>query len=377
MAWNEPGGNRGKDPWGGRSNESGPPDLDQVVKKLQEKLGPGGGAGGLAAVLIGLLLLLILAWQSVYIIRPAERGIVLRFGAYADTLMQGPHLRLPPPIERVEVIDVDAVRSIEHKASMLTQDENIVYVELAVQFNIKDAKDFKFNVSDPKLALIQATESAIRAVIGKNTMDYVITEGRADIAARVKDVIQEILDQYATGLMVTSVNIHNASAPEEVKSAFDDAIKAREDEQRAKNEAESYRNDLLPKARGAAARARQDSEAYRQQVIARAEGEANRFGRLLAEYEKAPEVTRQRLYIDAMETVLSNNSKVLVDSKANNSMMYLPLDKLMERREASTTPALTATPAAPLERQAEAPPAIVAPDKDMRGQINARSRGSR
>jgi membrane protease subunit HflK len=377
MAWNEPppGGGRRKDPWGNRQSEGGPPDLDQVVRKLQEKLGGlfGGGGkswSGLGAI-IGLLVLLLIVWDSAYIIQAPERGVVLRFGRYVDTLEPGLHIRWPQPIEFVEVVNVEVVHSIEHKAAMLTQDENIVDVQLAVQYKIKDVKDYKFKVLGPEVTLQQATESAVRAVIGKNTMDFVITEGRAEIAAGVKDLIQEIVDQFKTGLAVTSVNIHDARAPEALLTAFDDAIKAREDEQRFKNEAEAYRNDILPKARGGAARVKQDAEAYRSRVVAQAEGEANRFSKLLTEYEKAPAVTRQRLYIDSMEAVLSTAQKVLLDTKSGNNMIYLPLDKLHEGRELAGS---GRTGAASSNAQQATP---LTSEQDLRNQASARNRGER
>ena len=338
MAWNEPGGHRGKDPWGDRDREGGPPDLDEVAQKVSDKLGRffggrGGGEGSAGVWLVGLLVLAAyLVWDMCYIIQPPERGVVLRFGKYAATLEPGLTLRLPRPIEFVEVANVDQIRSVNHKASMLTQDENIVDIELAVQYKIKEVKDYIFNVLAPDMTLEQATESAIRRVIGKNKMDFILTEGRAEVAAGIKDVIQDTLDEYQAGFQITSVNMQPAKPPEEVKSAFDDAIKAREDQQRLINEAEAYTNDIIPKARGAAARLIEEANAYKARVVAQSQGESNRFSQLLTEYEKAPAVTRQRLYLDAMESVLANSSKVLLDTKGGNNLVYLPIDKLMEQR---------------------------------------------
>lgn len=378
MAWNEPGGGRGKDPWGNRGSDGGPPDLDQVVRKLNEKLkqifggvgsGPGNWAAPLAIAAVALVILLV--WSSAYIVQPPERGVVLRFGAYVTTLDPGLHLRFPPPIESVKIVNVDQLRSVEHKASMLTQDENIVDLQLAVQYRIKDVEQYLFKVVGADLTLQRVTESAIRAVVGQTTLDDAITEGRERVAAGVKELVQSILDQYQAGLQVTSVNVQDAKAPEEVKSAFDDAIKAREDEQRLKNEAEAYQNEVVPKARGGAARVRQDADAYRSRVVARAQGEANRFNQLVAEYDKAPEVTRQRLYIDAVEGVLSSATKVLVDVKGGSNMIYLPLDKLMERKEGAAQAAASGPP----DQHPDARQPLTS-EQDLRTQAG-RTRGSR
>ncbi|MGH8606241.1 MAG: FtsH protease activity modulator HflK [Gammaproteobacteria bacterium] len=347
MPWNEPGGNGQKDPWGRPDKESGPPDLDEVVRKLQERLkglfggrrgvgtttpkrSPGSAKPGIwiIVLVIGAILLL---WETAYIIEPAERGVVLRFGSYTATLDPGLNFRLPRPIENVTKVDVAQIRSVPHKATMLTQDENIIDMELAVQYRVKDVTQYLFNVRNPDVTLRQVTESALRDMVGNSKMDFVLTEGRAEIAGGTKEHIQSILDQYQAGLLVTSVNMQPARPPEEVKPAFDDAIKAREDEQRLINEAEAYRNEVLPKSRGAAARVLAEANAHKFKVIAEAQGEADRFQRLLSEYQKAPEVTRQRLYLDTVESVLSKTSKVIVSTKGGNNILYLPLDKLMER----------------------------------------------
>ena len=348
MAWNEPGGNGDKDPWntnrGNRGNQ-GPPDLDEVLKNLQKKFGnlfggkggrSGGGkmstAGGFGIGLVIAILLLFWIATGFYKIEEAERGIVLRFGEHVYTTQKGLHWHFPIPIERVEKVDVTKVYTIPINATMLTQDENIVDIIGTVQYQIDNAEKYTFNVKNPEISLAQVTESALRESIGRSKMDYVITEGRGEIALQVKGIIQEIVNNYQTGLNIFKVNIQNAKPPEAVKDAFDDVTQAREDEERFKNEAEAYRNEVLPKARGASARMREEADAYKNEVIARAEGEAERFNQLLTEYKKAPEITRERLYLEMMESVLSNSSKVMVDVEGGNNLLYLPLDKLMDRQ---------------------------------------------
>lgn len=349
MAWNEPGGPNGRDPWGGRDNEQGPPDLDEVVRKLQNKFGrlfggrggstnSGGSSGGFGAAGIGLLLVLALAvWalSGFYIIEEGKRGVVLRFGDYQATTGPGLHW-YPRFIESVERVDVDSIRSIElgyraDEALMLTQDENIIDIKFAVQYRISDPKEYLFNVRDPDETLRQALESAVREVVGKSRMDFVITGGRAEVAVRSRELLQEVLDQYKAGLIVTSLTMQDAQAPEQVQDAFADVVKAREDEVRLKNEAEAYANHILPRARGQAARIIEEANAYRERVTAEAEGETARFLDVLGEYRKAPSVTRKRLYIDALESVLTKSSKVMVDTQSGNNLLYLPLDKLMQR----------------------------------------------
>ncbi|HHH35799.1 MAG TPA: FtsH protease activity modulator HflK [Gammaproteobacteria bacterium] len=359
MAWNEPGGPKDKDPWGGQGGEQGPPDLDEVVRRLQDKLGGifggrraggrGGDGGGKRPVAgIGALLVLgLVIWglTGFYIIDEGNRGVVLRFGKYQTTTQAGLHWHIPYPVETVQVVNVEAIRNVEigyrsggggqsvkkvpREALMLTQDENIIDIQLAVQYKIKNAKDYLFNLRDPDLTLHEATESAIREVIGKSSMDFVLTEGRSEIVARTEALTQEILDRYRSGLLITSVNMQDAQPPEEVQDAFNDAIKAREDEQRLKNEAEAYANDVLPKARGKAARMLEEASAYKAKVVAQAEGEASRFTQLLSEYKKAPEVTRERLYLDTLEAVLDKSSKVMLDVEGGNNLLFLPLDRLM------------------------------------------------
>lgn len=353
MGWNEPsGGNNEKDPWGrgGRGNGERPPDLDEILKKMQDGLGgifgrkPSSGSRGgnenLPFAFLAVLAVLIawLLYSVTYTIDQQERGVVLRFGKYHKTMQPGLNFALPPFIDRVERINVDQVRSFEHSASMLTQDENIVDVVVAVQWRIAEPTDFLFNVAQPDLNLSQVAESAVRSVIGKSTLDFVLTEGRSDVAQAQELLLQQILTDYQAGILVVDLNMQIAKPPEAVKEAFDDAIKAGQDEQRLVNEAEAYRNEILPQARGQAARIREQANGYKARVIAEAEGNAARFEQLLTEYERAPAVTRERLYLDTMEAVLSRTNKVLIDADGNNNLMYLPVDKLLEnspRRDAS------------------------------------------
>lgn len=344
MAWNEPGGNGDKDPWGHRNNEQGPPDLDEVVKKLQNKLGGlfgGNGSSGsngssgnnnvngfLVTVLLGIGFVVWLLF-GFYTVQPAEQGVELRFGRYINTTEQGLNWHLPYPVETVQKVNVQQIRPMQHKALMLTQDENIVEIELVVQYRVKDARDYLFNVADPDNTLHQATESALREVVGTSKMDSVLTSGRDEVAAHSKQLIQEILDRYKTGLIVESVNMQNAQPPEAVQAAFEDVIKAREDEERHKNKAEAYANEVVQRAGGFSDQLRQQAQGYKSQVVAHAEGETRRFTSILKEYEKAPEVTRQRIYLETMEEVLGRTSKVMLDvPEKGNNLMVLPLDKL-------------------------------------------------
>ncbi len=343
MAWNEPGGNGDKDPWGNRGSNQGPPDLDEVLRNLQKKFGgifggkkgprstSGGSSGsGLGlGVIIGVILI---AWVAIglYKVEEAEVGVVLRFGAHVDTTQRGLHW-VARPFENVEIVNVAERRQVPFKGTVLTQDENIIDLQGTLQYQIIDAEKYSFNVRDPEESLNQAVESAIRLNVGQSKMDYIITEGRDEIGSRIKRTVQEIIDSYGTGLSVFEVNIQGVNPPEAVRQAFQDVIQAREDKQRSINEAEAYRNEVLPKARGAAARMREEADAYKQEVTTRSEGEADRFVKLLTEYKKSPAVTRDRLYLDMMESVLTNSSKVMVDVKGGNNLLYLPLDKLMQR----------------------------------------------
>lgn len=341
MAWNEPGPNR--DPWnqggGGNKRGDGPPDLDEMLRRLKARLsgkgprGPGPGMGGAPKALIALVVAAVGAlWLGTgfYVIDEQERGVVMRFGAYSRTTEPGWGWHAPWPMEKVEIVNVTQVRQVNDRATMLTRDENIVDIELTVQYRVSSAEQYLFSVDDPDSTLRQATKAAVRETVGRSEMDFIITQGRQAVSDRTKQLLQDRLDTYKCGLVVTEVNLQSAQAPEAVKSAFDDAIKAREDQQRIKNEAEAYANDRLPRARGAAARQLEEASAYRDQVVARAEGDAARFSQLVAEYRKAPKVTRDRLYLDTMGQVLSGSSKVLVDVKQGNSMFYLPLDQLLK-----------------------------------------------
>lgn len=367
MAWNEPGGGNNKDPWGGRGDQ-GPPDLDEVVRKMQDKLGGlfggrkggrGGGGGGSSkpafagAGLIAAVVVVVWLFSGIYIVDEGTRGVVMRFGAFTGATMPGPHWHIPYPVEQVEIVDVEQRRFIEvgyrsgsggqsavkvpREALMLTKDENIVNVQLAVQYQIDDPRKYLFNVREPDAVLKQAAESAIREVIGTSKMDFVLGEGRAEVVSRTKGMMQEILDTYDAGLRVSDVNLQDAQPPEEVQGAFSDAIKAREDRVRLTNEAEAYANEVIPKARGQAARRLEEAAAYKESLISTATGEASRFSQLMAEYLEAPEVTRKRLYLEAMESVLGDTSKVIVDSKGANNLMYLPLDELMKKRSSVNT----------------------------------------
>ncbi len=353
MAWNEPGGNgNNQDPWGsggrGGNKNDGPPDLDEALRKLQEKLngifggggsGSGSGKGGSSLGIGGVLLLvfgLLVVWAAMgfYTVNEQERVVVLRLGKYHDTVMPG--LRWNPPmIDQRFAVNVTQVRSKDHRALMLTEDENIVEVGLKVQYRVTDPQSFVLKVRDPEVSLGHATESALRHVVGTSEMHYILTEGRELLGNDVQSRLQGYMDAYGTGLVISKVNVESTRAPSQVQSAFDDVIKAREDEQRVKNEAESYANGIVPEARGKAQRLLEEASAYQAEVTTRAEGEADRFEKLLAEYQKAPVVTRERLYLDAMTAVMSNSTKVLMDVEGGNNMMYLPLDQIINRQQGS------------------------------------------
>ncbi len=338
MAWNEPGGgnNKPNDPWGGGRNQ-GPPDLDEALKKLQEKFaglfGGGKGGGGVPALsgglfgVIGIVALLVWGGLGVYQVDAQERAVVLRFGKYLETGQPGLHWN-PPLIDQVIKVNTTRVRSANLREIMLTQDENIVEVKLSVQYTINDPAKFVLKVRDPERSLMHATQSALRHVVGGTDMDAVLTGGRAQIALDVNARLQDYLDLYETGILVSKVNVDESKPPTQVQGAFDDVIKAREDEERVKNEAQAYANGIIPEARGAAKRQLEEAAAYKAEVVANAQGEAARFNKLLAEYNNAPEVTRERLYLDAIQAVYSNTSKVMVDVESGNNMLYIPLDKM-------------------------------------------------
>ena len=353
MAWNEPGGGRDNDPWGGGNNNQGPPDLDEALKKLQDRLNSlfgggkrGGGNGGnggsvsLNAGSIGILAVLaVIVWGlfGFYQVDQQERAVVLRLGVYNATVMPG--LRWAPPlIDDVNIINTTKVRAAASRGQMLTEDENIVDISVSVQYTVSDPANFLLKVKSPELSLEHALESALRHVVGSSKMDQVITEGREEVAVDTQVRLQNYLDAYQSGIQVAKVNIEDAQPPSQVQDAFDDVTRAKEDRERLKNEAEAYANGIIPEARGAAQRQLEEAQAYKEQVIAKAEGEAQRFVELAAEYRKAPKVTRERLYIDALQELYSGTSKVMVDVDGGNNMMYLPLDKLTEQRAVTRQP---------------------------------------
>ncbi|HSQ03620.1 MAG TPA: FtsH protease activity modulator HflK [Burkholderiales bacterium] len=345
--------------WGRRpgGNNQGPPDLEELWRDFNRRLDRlfgrrgGGSEGGPpgresrrmggAGLLIGLIFAVWLA-SGFYIVNEGQRGVVLRFGRYIETTLPGPRWHLPYPVETAEVVNLAQVRTVEvgyrnnvkskvlKESLMLTDDENIVDVQFAVQYVLKSPNDYLFNSRAPDDSVLQAAETAIREIVGKSSMDFVLYEGRAEVAARAHKLMQAILDRYGSGINVSKVTMQNAQPPEQVQAAFDDAVKAGQDRERQKNEGQAYANDVIPKARGMAARLVQEAEGYRQRVIEQSEGDASRFRQIVAEYSKAPQVTRDRLYLEAMQQVLSNSTKVVVDQKAGNNLLYLPLDKIMQ-----------------------------------------------
>ena len=345
MAWNEPG-NGGRDPWGNRQDD-GPPDLDEAFKKLQDNLGKMFGGGGqssggqrsggnpVSKSLFGLALAgaaIVYGMMGVYTLDEQERGVVLRLGTATDSILMPGLSWQPPLIDKVIIHNVSRVRSHPQQSEMLTEDENIVKVKLTVQYVIDDVKAFALNVKSPEQSLYQSTESAVRHVVGSTEMDRVLTEGRAIMGTEIKTRIQDYMNDYGTGIAVTQVNIDETAPPDAVREAFDEVIRAREDEVRVRNEANAYANKVIPEARGEAQRYLEEAEAYRRQVIAEARGESERFSKLLVEYQVAPEVTRERIYIDTLESVMSQSSKVMIDVEGGNNMMYLPLDRMVQRQ---------------------------------------------
>ena len=369
--------------WGNKSN-GGPPDLEELLRKLSAKVSallggkggagkggsgsPGGGlpmqgfAGGMG--LIVAIIVLIWVGSSFYIVDASQRGVVLRFGKKVEITEPGPRWHLPFPVETVEIVNLSQVRTVEvgyrdnvknkmlKESLMLTDDENIIDIQFAVQYFLSDPADYLFNRM-PDENVRQAAETAIREVVGKNKMDYVLYEGREQVAAAATKLMQEILNRYKSGIIVSKLTMQNAQPPEQVQAAFDDAVKAGQDRERQKNEGQAYANDVIPRAKGTAARLIQESEGYKQSVIANAEGDASRFKQILVEYEKAPAVTRERMYLDMMQQVMGNISKVMVDQKNGNSLLYLPLDKLIETSRAGTAevPSAIKADAAPASSQ--------------------------
>jgi len=352
MSWNEPGKNN-KNPWGGGGKNQGPPDLDEIFRKFQEKFSQvlGGGGGGRSSgtkgnaggdgksggykLILGAGLIMFVAFyifNAIYIVEEKERAVVFRFGSYLNTVEPGLHFYMPPIDKKYQEI-VTELRTYQVSQEMLTEDENIVEVSLSVQYNIGDLKDYVLKVQNPDKALQEATQSALRHVVGSSDMHSVLTEGRAVLGDEVKERLQNYLNNYGAGLFISKVNVERAQPPRQVQASFDDVIRAREDEERAKNDAESYANKVVPEARGTAQRILEEASGYKEEVISKAEGEAFRFIKVVNEYKKYPKVTRDRLYIDMMESVLSSTSKVLVDVEGGNNMMYIPLDKLMDRQQ--------------------------------------------
>jgi membrane protease subunit HflK len=377
--------------WGNKpgGGSGGPPDLEELWRDFNRRLGRlfgrrggDGGDGGRLPSLnsrqfgggIGLLILLVaVVWlaSGFYIVDASQRGIVLEFGKFKEITDPGLRWRLPWPIQSNELVNLTNVRTVEvgyrgseknkvpQEALMLTDDENIVSVQFAVQYLVKDPKEYLFQNRNPDDAVVGAAETAIREVVGKSAMDFALYEGRDVIAANTQKLIQEILDRYQTGIQIRSVTMQSTQPPEQVQAAFDDAVKAGQDRERQKNEGQAYANDVIPRAQGTASRLLQEAQGYKQRMIATAEGDASRFKQILVEYNKAPVVTRQRMYLDTMQQVYSSTSKVMVDAKGSGNLLYLPLDKLME---AAGTQA--AAPAA-----AEAAPMVRTPTPQVSGEV--------
>jgi len=391
--------------WGKRPNE-GPPDLDEILRKLNQKLsglfgrrpsgpseptppfsGPSNAFFGGSIAFIVVLILAVWLASGFYIVDEGRRGVVLRLGKYIETTMPGPRWHVPFPIESVEVVNVAGVRTVEvgyrgnpknkqpQEALMLTDDENIVDVQFAIQYTLKGPEDFLFNNRNPDDNVLQAAETAIREIVGKSKMDFVLSQGRSEVSSRVKSLMQQILDRYKTGINITTVNLQNVQAPEQVLAAFEDVVRAGQDRERFKNEGQAYANSVVPNARGVAARLTEEANGYKQTAIATATGDASRFRQILAEYEKAPGVTRERLYLESMQQILSNTSKVIVDQKAGQNLIYLPLDKLMSLTQPGSTISAQGMDA-PLPRMATPaePAAAPAPATDTRSRDALRSR---
>jgi membrane protease subunit HflK len=381
MPWNDSG--RNENPWQ-RKPDQAPPDLDQVVKDLQRRLrslfggggrgprpaGTGSGGAGRGPQGAGFLVVIALAlWglTGFYQNDAAERSVITRFGKYTQTTQPGLHWRLPWPIESRQVVNVAEFRSFEDRTRMLTQDEALVGINLAVQYRRADPVQFVFNVRDPEETLKEVSESAIREIIGQSRLEFVLEKGRQEISARTKDLIQRTITSYNTGIEIISVNLQDVIVPEQVAPAQKDAIKAREDRDRANLAAQTYANDILPRARGLAASQLEGARAYRERVEAEADGQTNRFSALAVEYQRAPEVTRRRLYLETMEQVLGSSAKVIVDTKGTGNMIYLPLDRLLEQRGQGRSGTVTVEPSTSLPMEA----------LQQADQADLRSRGSR
>jgi len=361
-----------KTPGQNNNQEEGPPDLDELLNDIRKKIGrmfgkketdqkipkpsgvnPTPNAGNDQLPLVPILLIVFLLWAATgfYIVDQGSRGVILRFGKNTEVTMPGPRWHIPFPIESAEVVNLEQVRTIEvgyrsagdaasrakelRESLMLTDDENIIDLQFAVQYNLKSAENFLFNNRSADTSVRGAAESAIREIVGKSKMDFALYEGREEIAVKAKKLMQDILDRYNTGINVTSVTMQNAQPPEQVQAAFDDAVKAKQDLERQKNEGQAYANDVIPKAKGTASRLASEAQGYRVRVESEAKGNASRFEQILTQYNRAPEVMRDRIYIEAQEQILSNVSKVIVDQKSSNSLLYLPLDKLIQQGSAT------------------------------------------
>jgi modulator of FtsH protease HflK len=383
MSLNDPQwGKRG----GGGGGGGGPPDLDEIWRNVNRRLAgifgrqpprepQDGGEGprptGLPLSALGwLVMLVILVWlaSGFYIVDAGRRGVVTRFGRYTETTQPGPRWHLPYPIESVELVDFSQVKTIEvgyrntpknkidKEAVMLTDDENIIDIEFAVQYNLKSAEDYVFKNRNPDRIVAYVAESAIREVVGNSKMDFALYEGREQIAKQTEQLMQQMLDRYQTGVFVQKVTLQNVQPPDKVQAAFDDAVKAGQDRERLKNEGQAYANDVVPRARGMAARLMEEANGYASEVVQRAQGDADRFNQVLVQYDKAPGVTRERLYLDMMQSVLGNSSKIFVDQKGSN-LLYLPLDKLIQQSAAGAVaaPAAGTEPTPPATARAPAP----------------------
>jgi membrane protease subunit HflK len=356
---------------GGSGGNQGPPDLDELWRSFNQRLNGifgrrGGGSGGGGppstrqlgggAGLIAILIVIVWLASGFYIVDESQRAVVLTFGKYSQTTGPGLRWRMPYPIQSNEIVNVSNIRTFEvgyrnnvktkvlREALMLTDDENIVDIQFAVQWNVKDPEDYLFNVRRPDEAVLLVAEAAFREVVGKSSMDFVLYEGREQIATDAQKLIQEILDKYGTGVNISAVTMQNAQPPEQVQAAFDDAVKAKQDLERQKNEGQAYYNDVVPKARGTSARLTEEANAYRQRIVASAEGEASRFRQILSEYTKAPQVTRQRMYLDTVQQVLSSTSKVLIDARSSGNLLFLPLDKILQMSAAAVPSESSAKP---------------------------------
>ena len=369
-----------KNPEQNNNQDQGPPDLDELLNDLGKKIGrlfgrkestqknskPNNGGSQsevpqdqLPVTTIVLIIALIWAATGFYIVDQGSRGVVLRFGKNTEVTMPGPRWHIPFPVESVEVVNLEQVRTLEvgyrssgnsvarskelRESLMLTDDENIIDLQFAVQYNLKSAENFLFNNRSADASVRGAAESAIREIVGKSKMDFALYEGREEIAVKAKKLMQEILDRYDTGINVTSVTMQNAQPPEQVQASFDDAVKAKQDLERQKNEGQAYANDIIPKAKGAASRLTSEAQGYRVKVENEAKGNASRFEQILTQYNRAPEVMRDRIYIEAQEQILSNISKVIVDQKNSNSLLYLPLDKLIQQTSPSSKENISST----------------------------------